>query len=69
MLVIWQTYSISENIGGGKDEGSSDNVVGDKLGESEQSCQNIGEVEAEPIILKPTVRNHRALIRSAFLFV
>lgn len=45
----------NENISGGKNEGSSDNVVGDKLSESEQSCQNVGEVEAEPIFLKPTV--------------
>jgi len=48
-----------------KDEGSSDNVVGDILGLSEQSCQNV-EVEAEPILLKPTVRNGRALIRNVF---
>jgi hypothetical protein len=66
LVILTKTYSISENISGEKDEGSSDNVVGAKLGESEQSCQNVGEVEAEPIVLKPTVRNGRALIRNAF---
>jgi hypothetical protein len=64
---LTSTYSISENVSGVKDEGTSDNVVGDKLGKNEQSGQNVvGEVEAEPIFLKPTVRNECVLCSSAF---
>jgi hypothetical protein len=56
-----------------KDEGSSDNVVGDKSGKNEQSCQNVigvvGDGEAEPIFVKQTVRNNCALGRNAFYVI